>query len=317
MRFGAVGRGTIRFADWLRPWTRVIVIANLVGQILIILTGGLVRLTASGLGCTTWPLCTPGKFTPTLHTAETIHPYIEFGNRTFSFLLFIVGVLVLLVVATDRARTVAYRRLGWIPIVGVVIQGVIGGILVLVELPPALVGFHLLISMALVVASAYLVQREQENDAAPARLVTLPTARIGAVLGALLVPILVLGVITTGAGPHSGDSDVGYRFDIDPTLMAKLHAWSVWLFIAVLALLTWRLLREPGMAMRIAGPLTLVWLIVFGQGVAGYVQYFTGLPWGIVALHMLLAATLAGVVTLLLVRLRSRDGVEAVAPATA
>ena len=290
----------------LRRWAGPVVIANLVGQVLIILTGGLVRLTASGLGCTTWPLCTPGSFTPELHDEVSFHPFVEFGNRAFSFLLGIVGLLVLLAVVTDRRRSVAYRRLGWIPLLGVMVQGVIGGILVLVELPPALVGFHLLISMALVVASAYLVQRQAEGDGPPATLVTRGTARIGALFGALLVPVLVLGVITTGAGPHSGDDKVGYRFDIDPTVIAKVHAWSVWLFIAVLALLTWRLLREPGIAPRVAGPLSLLWLTVFAQGVAGYVQYFTDLPWGIVAIHMLLAATLAALVTLLLTRLRTR-----------
>ena len=317
---GPVPRAVEAVARPLRRWARPLVIANLVGQVLIILTGGLVRLTASGLGCTTWPLCTPGSFTPGFHDAASIHPFVEFGNRAFSFLLGIVSLLVLLAVATDRGRSLAYRRLGWIPLLGVMLQGVIGGILVLVKLPPALVGFHLLISMALVVASAYLVQREQEGDGRPVPVVARGTLRVGAVLGALLVPVLVLGVITTGAGPHSGDDSVGYRFAVDPTLMAKIHAWSVWLFIAVLALLTWRLLREPGAAPRVAGPLTLLWLSVFAQGVAGYVQYFTDLPWGIVGIHMLLAATLAALMTLLLLRLRVRearpDGARATATST-
>ncbi|MGY4642183.1 COX15/CtaA family protein [Cellulomonas sp. URHB0016] len=292
-------------------WTGTAVVANLVGQIAIVVTGGAVRLTGSGLGCSTWPECEPGEFTPQLHEATSLHPFIEFGNRTVSGLLVVVALVVAVLVTSDRRRPWSYRRLGIVPVAGVLLQAVIGGITVLVDLHPAIVGSHLLISMALVAFSTWLVVRTREGDGPEVPVVDRTTRTLAHVVAALTAAVLVLGVVVTGAGPHSGDDEVGYRFDVDPWLVAKLHAASVWAFLGVLvAVLV--LLRRRG----VSGPprsaaLTLL-AVALGQGLVGYVQLFTGLPIGLVNLHMLGAALLASAVTFFLGSLRTRPALAAV-----
>ncbi|KQY43694.1 heme A synthase [Cellulomonas sp. Root137] len=292
-----------RFRD---RWTWTAVVANLVGQIVIIVTGGAVRLTASGLGCSTWPQCEPGQFTPQLHSATSFHPYVEFGNRTVSVLLVAVAAVVAVLVVLDRRRPWSYRRLGLVPVVGVLIQAVIGGITVLVDLHPAIVGSHLLISMALVAFSAWLVVRTREGDGPAVPLVDRTTTLVVRVLVALTAVVLVLGVVVTGAGPHSGDDEVGYRFDVDPWTMSKLHAASVWAFVAVLVVVL-VLLRRRGVTGRPWTTGLVLLAVTLGQGAIGYVQLFTGLPIALVNLHMLGAALLATAVTFFVGSLRTRD----------
>ncbi|SNT18909.1 cytochrome c oxidase assembly protein subunit 15 [Micrococcales bacterium KH10] len=280
---------------------------NLIGQIAIIVTGGLVRLTGSGLGCSTWPMCEPGQFTPQFHEAATYHPFVEFGNRTMSGVLTLLGIFVLLAVWTDRSRAQSYRRWGLVPLIGVLLQAVIGGITVLIELHPAVVGFHMLISVALVAASAYLVQRQSEGDGPAQHNVDGPTRTTVYALGVWLIPVIVLGVLVTGSGPHSGDEEIGYRFALDPAAMARVHAMSVWVFIALLLVATLMLLRRTHSAPALLRRrITWLWALVLLEGVVGYVQYFTGLPAGLVAVHMLLAATLTAVGTLAVTATRSR-----------
>jgi len=319
------------FLDRLRPvWRDRAVMANLVAQILIVVTGGLVRLTASGLGCSSWPSCTPGHFTPTSHPATSYHAYIEFGNRTITGLLVVVSVAVVILAGLDRSRSAGYRALAWLPFAGVLVQAVIGGMAVRYELPPALVGSHMLISMGLVAASAWLWVRSREGDAASRWLVTTATRTLAAALCAMGAVVVVLGVVTTGAGPHSGDDQVGYRFAIDPLTMARIHAASVWVFVAVLALTIYQLqLRarqagpaprsgtaEPtqeglGVAPAAPDPSVLragyrVLGVTLGQAVIGYVQVATHLPIALVNLHMLGAAALVVALTLFVGRLRAR-----------
>jgi cytochrome c oxidase assembly protein subunit 15 len=319
------------FLDRFRPvWRDRAVVANLVAQILIVVTGGLVRLTASGLGCSSWPSCTPGHFTPTSHPATSYHAYIEFGNRTVTGLLVVVAVAVVVLAGFDRSRSAGYRGLAWVPLAGVLVQAVIGGMAVRYELPPALVGSHMLISMVLVAASAWLWVRSGEGDAASRWLVTITTRALAAVLCAMGAVVVVLGVVTTGAGPHSGDDQVGYRFAIDPLTMARVHAASVWVFVAVLALVIYRLqlhARHAGLASRpgTAEPTQpllgttpappdaavlragyRVLGVTLGQAVIGYVQVATHLPVALVNLHMLGAAALVVALTLFVGRLRAR-----------
>jgi cytochrome c oxidase assembly protein subunit 15 len=287
-------------------WTWTAVVANLVGQILIIVTGGAVRLTGSGLGCSTWPQCEPGQFTPQFHEATSIHPFIEFGNRTVSVVLVVIAALVAVLVVLDGRRPWSYRRLGLVPVVGVLVQAVIGGITVLVDLHPAIVGSHLLISMALVAFSAWLVVRTREGDGPTVPLVDRTTRLLVRVLGALTALVLVLGVVVTGAGPHSGDEEVGYRFGVDPWTMSKLHAASVWAFVAVLVVVL-VVLRRQGVTGRPWNTGLVLLAVTLGQGAIGYVQLLTGLPIALVNLHMLGAALLATAVTLFVGSLRTRD----------
>ena len=295
--------GRSGFADLRARATYPVLVANLVGQIGIVVTGGAVRLTGSGLGCSTWPQCEPGQFAPVFHEAATYHRFVEFGNRTLTGVLGVLAVLVILVVWTDRRRSPAYRWLGFAPLVGVAAQAVIGGVIVLLHLNPAWVSLHFLVSMLLVVTSTLLVHRSREGDGAPTPVVGTAARRLAPVLAVLTAVVLVLGAITTGAGPHSGDEEVGYRFAVDPYLMARVHAASVWLFVAVLGALLWLNRRGPQVLRRRGA--VMVGLVAL-QGVIGYVQVATDLPVVLVLLHMLGAALLAAGTARYLLTFRTR-----------
>ncbi|GEL93357.1 COX15/CtaA family protein [Cellulomonas composti] len=280
---------------WLRRRTHAVLVTNLVLQIAIIGTGGAVRLTASGLGCSSWPQCEPGTFVPEVHDQMTYHPFVEFGNRLMTFVLTAGAVAVAYVVWSDRSRGLAYRRLGWLPLGGVLGQAVLGGILVIKQLPPILVSLHFLVSSALVAGSLLLLHRSQETDDRPRPLVDPATRQLTHVLGGVLGVVLVLGTLTTGAGPHSGDDEVGYRLAVDPLLMARIHAAWVWLFALVLLVVLWRTRRggpagASAAAMHRAAVVLLV--ITLAQGAIGYVQTATGLPIALVNLHLIGAALL-------------------------
>ena len=281
-------------------------VANVVAQVTIVVTGGVVRLTGSGLGCSTWPECEPGQFTPVRHAATSIHPYIEFGNRTLTGVLLLVGALTAWVVWRDRSRSVGYRRLGLGPLALVVLQAVVGGVIVRLELPPALVGLHFLISMGLIAVSTALLVRHGETDGPRIPLVSPRTRSVAAALLPLVAVVLVLGVVVTGAGPHSGDDEVGYRLAVDPAAMAKIHAGAVWLYVAaVVALLVLvRRDRAPQHTVRAAWVLLAVTLL---QGLIGYVQFLTDLPAALVAAHMLGASLLVLAQVRAVMALRSRE----------
>ncbi len=306
----------------LRPrWTHRAVVANLVAQIGIVVTGGAVRLTGSGLGCSTWPQCEPGRFTPELHAAMGIHPLIEFGNRTLTFVLVVLAAAVALLVGLDRSRSRRERVWGWVPIVGVVVQAVVGGITVLVDLHPAVVGSHFMLSMVLVAASTWVLVRTREPDGPVVPVVGPRTRLLAGALALVGAVVLALGVVVTGAGPHSGDEEVGYRFAVDPYLMARVHAASVWLFTGLVALTVAVLVRARRVAAvtatadRPAGATTatveralrsalVLTAVTLGQGLVGYVQFFTGLPIALVNLHMLGAAVLTWAIVAYLGTLR-------------
>lgn len=334
----------------LRPrWTVPAVVANLVAQVVIVVTGGAVRLTGSGLGCSTWPQCEPGQFAPVFHEAMSIHAAVEFGNRTLTGVLVVVAAAVALLAGLDRSRPARYRAWAWAPILGVVLQAVIGGITVLVHLHPAVVGSHFLISMALVAVSAWLLVRTREGDGAPVAVADSRTRALAVLLAAVGAVVLVLGVVVTGAGPHSGDEEVGYRFAVDPYTTARVHALAVWAFVALLVVVLVRLARagraagtptyvgahgaaqpargilpdhrgadETALGRARRGGLVLL-VVTLAQGGVGYVQLFTGLPIALVNLHMLGAAVLAAVLALFLgtLRLRPPVGAHADAPAVA
>lgn len=298
---------------WLRAHTHAVLVANVVLQVAIVATGGAVRLTASGLGCSTWPQCEPGSFVPVLHDATTYHVFVEFGNRLMTFVLTIGAVAVAYVVWPDRSRARSFRLLGWVPLAGVVAQAVVGGVLVILALPPILVSLHFLLSMALVAASLLLLHRSSEGDGPSVALVDRTTRVLTHAAAAVMVVVLVLGTLTTGAGPHSGDDEVGYRLAVDPLLMTRVHAAAVWAFAILIALVLWRTragAATPGLRPRsthLAG-LVLAGLTV-GQGVIGYVQTATGLPIALVNLHLVGAALLAAGTTRVWLCARTRTPV--------
>jgi cytochrome c oxidase assembly protein subunit 15 len=295
-------------------------VANLVAQVAIVVTGGLVRLTGSGLGCPTWPQCVPGSYTPVVEQAEGYHKNIEFGNRLLTFVLTVIAVATAVAVwryaGGRRTGGRAERRLvvlGVLPLLGVVAQAVLGGITVRMTLHPATVAAHFLLSMVLVAASTVLVLALRE----PLVWLRRPRREVSWLAAALAVTaaaVLVLGTVVTGSGPHSGDADEPARFGFDPRTVSWLHADVVWLFVGLVAalLLTLRLVEAPPAAMRRAW-----WLagITVAQGAIGYVQYATDLPVALVVLHMLGAGVLTIGVTAVVVAVA--DGQRAVVPATA
>lgn len=275
--------------------------ANLVAQIGIVVTGGLVRLTGSGLGCPTWPECVDGSITPTSAQEEdTWQKAIEFGNRLLTF------VLAALAIAAIAATIVWWRRrrgaglryprsilfLAALPLLGTIVQALLGGVTVLTGLSPYAVGAHFLVSIAIIAACVVLVVRGGEILPAGASgpVTGAPMPRVIRILSALVLAssavVVFLGVIVTGSGPHSGDSGVDSRFPIDPRTISWLHADAVWLFLGLLAgmLVALSLVRASTTLQRRAW-----WLagVSVAQGAIGYIQYFTGVPWPPVALHML------------------------------
>ncbi len=284
--------------------THGFLVANLVGQVLIVVTGGAVRLTGSGLGCSTWPQCEPGSFTPAFHEQLSIHPYVEFGNRLVSIVLTVIALVVAARVGLDRSRSRSFRLLGLVPLLGVLAQAVIGGLSVLGGLHPALVGFHLLASMALIAGSTVLLDRYTSGDGPAHLVVNTRVLAMGRALAVAAAVVLTLGVVVTGSGPHSGDDDTGYRFAFDPFEMAKVHAAAVWVFVAlIIGLLVATRRSGPPRLRRRLWALTVV---TAAQGLIGYVQVFTGLPEVLVGAHMLGAALLTVTTTFVYLGLRER-----------
>lgn len=273
------------------PLTWGLAVANLITQIGIIVTGGAVRLTGSGLGCSQWPMCEPGQFTPQFYIEMSFHPIIEFGNRMLGVVVGVIALTLLLALyrrEPTASRPPAIKRLAWLILISVALQAFIGGVTVWVDLHPAIVGSHMLISLALVAVSTYLLVRLRRPDN-PARPVSSPTARgVGLLMATAGVILLALGVVTTGAGPHSGDATGPYRWALDPALISQLHALAVWVFVVLVVIGIVLARRERNRRMQ----RTWGWLlaVTLAQGVIGYIQYFTGLPALLVGIHMLGAA---------------------------
>ena len=258
----------------------------------IVVTGGAVRLTGSGLGCPTWPRCTPGSYTPVPHQAQgTLHSWIEFGNRLLTFVL-IISILAA-VIGVVRWR-VQYkegrerRALDWFAagqLLGVIAQIVLGGFTVLTHLNPAAVGAHFLLSIVILAASLSLRQRMLRKPQADVSGTSRILIRI--LLG-LTVIVLTIGTVVTGSGPHAGD-DKAPRYHFDPQAVSWLHADAVIALIALTFALILLMRATEDMAHRsfILRRAMLFFFICLAQGLIGYIQYFTGLPEALVAAHLL------------------------------
>ncbi len=271
-------------------WWRGVFWANLVAQVGIVITGGIVRVTGSGLGCPTWPECVDGSITPTSEQTETWHKYVEFGNRTLTGVLLVLAVAALVGAVVWRRREGVRRPwvmwLAAVPLIGTLAQAVLGGVTVLVDLHPLAVGSHLLLSMAVIAACVALVQFAGETSDPPGTAETRSATRyLGDALIAVTAVIIVMGTVVTGSGPHAGDSRTA-RLDLDPRLVSWLHADVVLLFsgllVGMLALLY--VDSSSPVARRRAW-----WVVGFAvlQAAIGYLQYFTGLPWALVTAHLL------------------------------
>jgi cytochrome c oxidase assembly protein subunit 15 len=282
-----------------------VLITNLVLEVGIVVTGGLVRLTGSGLGCPTWPQCVPGSFTPVPHQEQGVHKLIEFGNRTLTSVVGICAILVILAVWRWAPERRTLRRLSFLPLLGVVAQALLGGITVLTHLHPATVALHFLLSMLIVLVSALLVQRAGEGDAVATQLVRSEVSLLARVTAGVGVVVLALGTVVTGSGPHSGDAVHPTRFGFDPRSVSWLHADAVMLFVGlVVAVLV--AVRLSTAEERPRRAWLAVLLVTLAQGLVGYTQYFTDLPEALVAVHMLGACLLVVALTFGLLSLRRR-----------
>ncbi len=280
-----------------RAWLRRFAWATLVGNIGIVLTGGAVRLTASGLGCPTWPRCTEESFTP--HGALDFHSAIEFGNRTVTFVLTAIAVGTFVTAWQSGRRDLRVLAL-WLGL-GIPAQAVVGGITVLTDLNPWIVSFHLLVSLAIIsLAVLYLHRIDTPAGAAPpTRSRLLPLAWATYAAGWV---VLYLGTVVTGSGPHAGDLDVP-RNGLDPLQLSQLHADAVFLFIGLTVGLALAL-RAVGAPAHVRRAALVLLLVELAQGLVGFVQYFTDLPVVLVAVHLLGAAVLTAVLTRVVILVR-------------
>jgi cytochrome c oxidase assembly protein subunit 15 len=266
-------------ARWLWP----LAIGNLLANIAIVVTGAAVRLTGSGLGCPTWPKCSEESYTT--HGELGIHGAIEFGNRMMTFLLAFIAIACFL--AAIGARHKPAIRWSFLIGLGIPAQALIGGVTVLTQLNPWVVSFHFLASMLIIMFCVALLDELKSPDRGLAP--PLPRRLAFATLGMGWV-VLYLGTVLTGVGPHAGDENAK-RIDLDPGVMSQVHAVSVYVLVALtVALLVVALRARMNWLAAVTG---MVLLIEIAQGVLGWVQHFMGLPILLVALHMLLAASLA------------------------
>ena len=267
--------------------------ASLVSQILIVVTGGLVRLTGSGLGCPTWPKCTDSSLTTV--PAQGYHGLIEFGNRMLTFVLLVVAVLTL-VAAWRRATgcVLSVRVSALILFLGIPAQAVLGGFTVLTKLNPWLVGSHFILSGFMIVVASYLVWRVYQPEGAAIPSLAFAVTPAVSAFGALTV---VIGVLVTGAGPHAGDAQ-SVRNGLDLDTWYHYHSYPAYLLL-VLTLVQWIVLlrsdktenggRDWSLATKIAFALLLTEI---AQAAIGVAQARWGVPAGLVAIHMLGASCL-------------------------
>lgn len=257
--------------------------------VFIVVTGAGVRLTGSGLGCSSWPGCEPGELTP--HGTSGWNPWIEFVNRLITGL---VSVAVALAVLGSRRRVPRRRDLtllSWGLVAGVLAQILLGAVVVRLDVHPIAVQGHFLLSAVLVANAVVLHHRAARPDgpdgrpAPTARLVDAATARLTGIAVAAAALVMLAGTLVTGSGPHAGDEDAE-RLDLSVRGIAMVHSALTWLFLAVVVLLAVRLRRAAAPA-AVVDRLQVLLTVVVLQGAIGYVQYATGVPELLVGLHVL------------------------------
>lgn len=267
--------------------------ASLVTQILIVVTGGAVRLTGSGLGCPTWPQCEEGSYTTVPELG--VHGVIEFANRLLTFVLLIVAILTYLTVIrlprSERAGLVwPSFGLG----LGIVAQAVIGGITVLTGLNSWIVGAHFLVSAALIAIATILVWRFYGSWSHEGSQTTKLLTAITAVTG---LAAIIIGIIVTGSGPHAGDAKTP-RNGLDSDLLVHYHSYPAYLLLALVLLQSFLIFRNKESAKFLRNSNLLFLGVLVYQVVLGILQARLGLPIALVALHMLGASVLASMLTL-------------------
>ncbi|WJM16890.1 COX15/CtaA family protein [Microbacterium arborescens] len=282
-------------------WTRVMGWLLVITNIGIVGTGGLVRLTGSGMGCETWPYCTEGSLTPTPEMG--IHGVIEFGNRTLTGVLVVVALLAFLSVIRLRATRRELPVLSFLVGLGIIVQAVVGGITVWLHLHPSIVGLHYLISAALVaLATAFLV-RLYATPGPRVRIVPRAYAIATHATTLAVTVTVVVGILLTGAGPHAGD-DAAARNGLDPIFWQHVHSWPAYVTLVLTLVLVSGAIRLPRTTglQRWTGLLLGVELL---QIAVGLWQARTGLPIVLVNIHMVLAVALVSAMVAVVMSLKA------------
>lgn len=308
----------LRDAVW-RPTPaslRVLALLAVVANAGIIVSGGAVRLTKSGLGCPTWPKCTEASMLPAASPEHSaVNMAIEFGNRTVTFLILAVAVAVFVAALRITPRRRDVLRLGALQPLGVVAQAAWGGLTVLTDLNPAVVAGHYMLSAALLLAAVTLYVRTGEGDQAPLVVVAPRLRGLALVLTGVVAALLVAGTVVTGTGPHAGD-DKAPRFGFDLEQVARIHGLLAWATVALTVALMIGL-RRTGAPSEVQRSALVLFGVELAQGLIGYVQYFTGVPAILVGLHMLGSALLWIAVLRVVFATRDRGPVPAAEPSLA
>jgi cytochrome c oxidase assembly protein subunit 15 len=278
-------------------------LSAVVMAVIIVVTGGAVRLTGSGLGCPTWPKCTDDSLTAT--SAMGFHGAIEFGNRMLTYVLCAAVGWAIIAARAQKPWRRSLTRLGWAQFWVVMGNAVLGGIVVLVGLNPYTVAAHFLLSTALISVAVVMWQRTREGDGAPRPLVGKSVVQLVWFLVAAAGLLIAVGTVVTGAGPHAGDSSEVDRMHVDWETVTKLHAVLAWI-VVTLTFALWFVLKAVEAP---KGPLHRtrdLFLVLLAQGIIGYVQDCTDLPELLVGLHMLGSALVWIGVLRVLLSLRER-----------
>ncbi|MFC8509295.1 heme A synthase [Streptomyces sp. NPDC057411] len=278
-------------------------LSAVVMSVVIIVTGGAVRLTGSGLGCDTWPKCTDDSL---IVTAEQgFHGFVEFGNRMLTYVLSAAVGWAIIAARSAKPRRRSLTRLGWAQFWIVMSNAVIGGVTVWMGLNPWTVAGHFLAANSLLTVAVITWHRTGEGDGTPKPRVPRPVRKLSWAIVLVSALLIALGTTVTGAGKHAGDSSDVPRMPWDWTNAAHVHAIAAWVVVA-LALAMWLVLRVVDAPDDTRARARDLLIVLFAQGIIGYVQYFTGVPELLVAAHMLGSSLMWIAVLRLALSLRER-----------
>lgn len=298
-----IGRGT-RVLAWL----------VLISNIVIVGTGGLVRLTGSGMGCETWPYCTTQSLTPTEELG--IHGIIEFANRTLTGVLVVIALLAFLSVVRLRAERPELMKLTLANGLGIILQAVIGGITVWLHLHPSIVGLHYLVSAGLVALSTVYVARVYGQPGPRRVAVPRRYALLVHLTSVATLLTVVVGILLTGSGPHAGDDEAA-RNGLDPIFWQHVHSWPAYVLFALTLVLFAASFRMPKV-LRLPRWTGLLLAVEVVQIIVGLWQARAGLPIALVNIHMVLAVVLVAAMTAVVVHISAPRAVISFAePSTA
>ncbi|MFD3543513.1 heme A synthase [Streptomyces sp. NPDC058662] len=284
---GAVFNPLAYIAGRWTPSPRIVrraAFAALLMSVAIVVTGGAVRLTGSGLGCDTWPKCTDESLLAT--PAQGFHGAIEFGNRMLTYVLSAAVGWAILAARSAKPWRHALTRLGWLQFLIVLANAVLGGITVMTGLNPYSVAGHFLLATALITVTTVTWQRAGEGDTPARPRVPAPVRKLSWAMLATTFVLIAAGTVVTGSGPHAGDSSEIARMPFDWEATAHVHAVAAWA-VCLLAVAMWLVLRVVDAPADTRARARDLVVVLLAQGAVGYVQFFTELPELLVAAHML------------------------------